>query len=93
MRKVEVVLVVIGALGTNSNKALWKMHRKIRLGHDDWSITETLFTWNDENNLESVGYEMKKKPQYLRPLVGVCYCGIFYQEITFLRVKELIIIT
>ena len=31
--------------------------------------------------------------QYLRQLVGVRYCGIFYQEITLdLRVKETIII-
>ena len=36
---------------------------------------------------------MKKKLQYLRQLVGVRYCGIFYQEITLdLRVKETIII-
>ena len=31
----------------------------------------------------------KKKPQYLRQLVGVRYCGIFYKEITSdLRVKK-----
>ena len=35
----------------------------------------------------------KKKPQYLRQLVGVLYCSIFYQDITLdLRVKEIIII-
>ena len=55
-----------------------------------------MFTWNGENNTESVGYEMrkkKKKLQYLRQLVGVGYCGLFYQEITSdLRVKEIIII-
>ena len=45
----------------NGNKTLWEMDREIRLGFDDWSITETLFTWNGENNTESVGYEMKKK--------------------------------
>ena len=32
-------------------------------------------------------------PQYLRQLLGVRYCGIFYQEITSdMRVKEIIII-
>ena len=31
----------------------------------------------------------KKKPQYLRQLVGVRYCGIFYKEITSdLRAKR-----
>ena len=31
----------------------------------------------------------KKNPQYLRQLVGVRYCGIFYKEITSdLRVKK-----
>ena len=35
---------------------------------------------------------MKKKLQYLRQLLGVRYCRIFYQEITSdLRVKEIII--
>ena len=45
----------------NSNKALWEMDREVRLGLDDWSITEALFTWNGENNTKSVGYEMTKK--------------------------------
>ena len=50
-------------------------------------------TWNGENNTESVRYEMKKKLQYLRELLGVHCCGIFYQEITSdLRVKAIIII-
>ena len=68
------------------------MDKEIRLGFDDWSITEALFTWNDENNTVSVGYEMrKKKLQYLRQLIGVRYCSIFYQEIiSDLRVKEII---
>ena len=36
---------------------------------------------------------MKKKLQYLRELLGVHCCGIFYQEITSdLRVKAIIII-
>ena len=48
----------------NSNKALWKMDREIRLGLYDRSITEALFTWNDENNTKSVGYEMKRKLKY-----------------------------
>ena len=35
----------------------------------------------------------KKKLQYLRKLFGVCYCAIFYLEITSdLRGKEIIII-
>ena len=34
-------------------------------------------TWNGENNTESVRYEMKKKLQYLRELLGVHCCGIF----------------
>ena len=68
------------------------MDKEITLGFDDWSITEALFTWNDENNMVSVGYEMgKKKLQYLRQLIGVQYCSIFYQEIiSDLRVKEII---
>ena len=49
-----------------------------------------MFTWNDENNTESVGYEMKKKKrkekkkklQYLRQLVGSAIVAFFYQEIT-----------
>ena len=36
------------------------MDREIRLGLDEGSITEALFTWNGENNTKSVGYEMKK---------------------------------
>ena len=51
------------------------MDREIGLELDDWSIIGALFTWNDENNTESIGYEMrkKKKLQYLRQLVGVRY--------------------
>ena len=68
----------------NYNKALWEVDRENRLGLDDWSITEAVFTWNGENDTESVGYEKrkKKKLQYLKQLVGFRYCGIFYQEIT-----------
>ena len=44
----------------NGNKTLREMEREIRLGLDDWNITEALFTWNGENNTESVGYEVKK---------------------------------
>ena len=74
------------------------MDREIRLGFDDLSITKALFTWNGENNTESVGYEIikkKKKLQYPRQLVGVRYCGVFFcQEITSdFRVKEIIIIS
>ena len=36
---------------------------------------------------------MKKKLQYLRQLLDVRYCGIFYQEITSdLKAKQIIII-
>ena len=53
------------------------MGTEIRLGLDKCSITEALFAWNGQNNEECVGYKMKKKkPQYLRQLVGVRYCGI-----------------
>ena len=63
MRKVEVIPLVLG--GTRaSNKALWEMDREIRLGLDDWRITEDLFTWSRENNTECVGYEIKKRRSY-----------------------------
>ena len=44
-----------------SNIPLWEMDREIRFGLDNWNITEALFTWNDQNNMESVGYEMGKR--------------------------------
>ena len=54
------------------------MDRETRLGLDDLSIREAFFT-DGENNTESVGYEMKKKKlQYLRQLVVVRYCDIFF---------------
>ena len=54
------------------------MDTEIRLAVPDQRYTEALFTWNCQNNTESVGYEMKKiKLQYLRQLVGVRYCDIF----------------
>ena len=43
-----------------SNKTLWELDSEITLGLEDWSIREALFTWNDQNNTESVRYEMKK---------------------------------
>lgn len=50
----------------NSNKTLWQMDREVRLGIDDWRITETMFTWIEQNNTESTGYEIRKKElQYL----------------------------
>ena len=71
------------------------MDREIRLGLDDWSITEALFTWNGENNTKSVGHKMKKikknkkNATIPKETVGIRYCGIFYQEITSdLRVKN-----
>ena len=36
------------------------MNREIKVGFDNWRITEDLITWNDHNT-ESVGYEMRKK--------------------------------
>lgn len=45
----------------NSNKTLWEMDTEVRLGIDDWRITETIFTWIDQNNTESTGYEIRKK--------------------------------
>ena len=57
------------------------MDTEIRLAVPDQRITEALFTWNCQNNTESVGYEMKKiKLQYLRQLVGVRYCDIFTRK-------------
>ena len=88
MRKVEVMLVVIGALGTVT-KHFEKWIEKLDL---DLTL-EALFSWNSKNNVESVGYELKKKLQYLRQLVGVCYCVIFYQEITSdLRVRLVVVV-
>ena len=37
------------------------MDREIRFGLDNLNITEALFTWNGQNNMESVGYEMGKR--------------------------------
>ena len=88
MRKVEVMLVVIGALGTVT-KHFEKWIEKLDL---DLTL-EALLSWNSKNNVESVGYELKKKLQYLRQLVGVCYCVIFYQEITSdLRVRLVVVV-
>ena len=44
-----------------SNIPFWEMDREIRFGLDNLNITEALFTWNDQNNMESVGYEMGKR--------------------------------
>ena len=71
------MLVVIGVLRTVT-KQFEKWIEKLDL---DLTV-EALFTWNGKNNVGSVGYELKKKLQYLRQLVGVCYCVIFYHEIT-----------
>ena len=88
MRKVEFIPVVIGALGTVT-KHFEKWIEKLDL---DLTL-EALFSWNSKNNVESVGYELKKKLQYLRQLVGVCYCVIFYQEITSdLRVRLVVVV-
>ena len=77
------MLVVIGVLRTVT-KQFEKWIEKLDL---DLTV-EALFTWNGKNNVGSVGYELKKKLQYIRQLVGVCYCVIFYQEITSdLRVR------
>ena len=50
-----------------------------------------LFSWSDQNIMESVAYEIRKKMnlQYLRRLVGVHYCQITSD----LTVKEIIIIS
>ena len=88
MRKVEVMLAVIGALGTVT-KHFEKWIEKLDL---DLTL-EALFSWNSKNNVEGVGYKLKKKLQYLRQLVGVCYCVIFYQEITSdLRVRLVVVV-
>ena len=88
MRKVEFIPVVIGALGTVT-KHFEKWIEKLDL---DLTL-EALFSWNSKNNVESVGYELEKKLQYLRQLVGVCYCVIFYQEITSdLRVRLVVVV-
>ena len=44
-----------------SKYALCEMDREIRLGLDNRSIAEALFTWNGQNNMECVAYEMRKK--------------------------------
>ena len=48
------------------------MDREIRLGIDDWHITEALFTWDNENNMENFGYEMRKNKATTSKATGWC---------------------
>ena len=73
----------------NSNKTLWEMERKIRLGLGDWSIAKALFTWNGKNNTE-VKYEMRKNNEATIPK-KTDWCPVlwhFYQEITWPKSKR-----
>ena len=73
----------------NSNKTLWEMERKIRLGLGDWSIAKALFTWNGKNNTE-VTYEMRKNNEATIPK-KTDWCPVlwhFYQEITWPKSKR-----
>ena len=59
MKKIEVLQVVIGTLGTVTKH--FRIDREIWIGLDNWNITEALFTWNGQNNTESVGYKTRQK--------------------------------
>ena len=59
MKKIEVLHVVIVSLGTVTKH--FRIDREIWIGLDDWNITKALFTWNGQNNIESVGYKMRQK--------------------------------
>ena len=86
MRKAKVIPVAIGALEKKKKKHFEKWIQKLNLD----LMIGSLFAWSNQNLMESVAYEIRKKMKlyYLRRLVGVHYCEITSD----LTVKEIIII-
>ena len=96
MRKVEVKPAIIMALGTVT-KHFEKWIDKLDLDQTSEALHKLclLGTTRIIRKVLDMKSEKKrkKKLQYLRKLFGVCYCAIFYLEITSdLRGKEIIII-
>ena len=96
MRKVEVIPAIIMALGTVT-KHFEKWIDKLDLDQTSEALHKLclLGTTRIIRKVLDMKSEKKrkKKLQYLRKLFGVCYCAIFYLEITSdLRGKEIIII-
>ena len=96
MRKVEVIPAIIMALGTVT-KHFEKWLDKLDLDQTSEALHKLclLGTTRIIRKVLDMKSEKKrkKKLQYLRKLFGVCYCAIFYLEITSdLRGKEIIII-
>ena len=96
MRKVEVKPAIIMALGTVT-KHFEKWIDKLDLDQTSEALHKLclLGTTRIIRKVLDMKSEKKrkKKLQYLRKLFGVCYCAVFYLEITSdLRGKEIIII-
>ena len=96
MRKVEVIPAIIMALGTVT-KHFEKWLDKLDLDQTSEALHKLclLGTTRIIRKVLDMKSEKKrkKKLQYLRKLFRVCYCAIFYLEITSdLRGKEIIII-
>ena len=96
MRNVEVIPAIIMALGTVT-KHFEKWIDKLDLDQTSEALHKlcVLGTTRIIRKVLDMKSEKKrkKKLQYLRKLFGVCYCAIFYLEITSdLRGKEIIII-
>ena len=83
MRKVEVIPVVIGELGTIT-KHFEKWIEKLDLDSTIEALQKPFLLGMARMIPKVLDMKRgeKKKLQYLRQLVGVRYCGIFYQEIT-----------
>ena len=90
MRKVEVIPVVIGELGTvTKHFEKWIENLGLDLTIEALQKPFLLGTVRIIRRVEKKKKKKAKKLQYLRQLVGARYCGIFYQEITSdLRVKK-----
>ena len=77
MRKVEVIPVVIGALGTVI-KHFEKCIEKLYLDLTIEALQKPCLLGTARIIGKALDIKWKKKLlQYLRQLVGVCYCGIF----------------
>ena len=77
MRKVEVIPVVIGALGTVI-KHFEKFIEKLYLDLTIEALQKPCLLGTARIIGKALDIKWKKKLlQYLRQLVGVCYCGIF----------------
>ena len=90
MRKVEVIPVLIGELGTvTKHFEKWIENLGLDLTIEALQKPFLLGTVRIIRRVEKKKKKKAKKLQYLRQLVGARYCGIFYQEITSdLRVKK-----